>query len=83
MAPAQERLQNHLRRLKLQRMEQVLATAAEEATKTQLSSTDFLTQRLEAELDARYERTTLSRIRLAHFPFPKSLADFNFSAPRT
>jgi DNA replication protein DnaC len=38
-----------------------------------------LTQLLEAELDARDERTTLSRIRLAHFPFPKTLADFDFS----
>jgi hypothetical protein len=37
MTPAQERLQNHLRRLKLHRMEQVLATVAEDATKTQLS----------------------------------------------
>jgi DNA replication protein DnaC len=40
---------------------------------------DFLTQLLEAEVDARYERTTLSRIRLAHFPFTKSLGDFDFS----
>jgi DNA replication protein DnaC len=79
MTPAQERLQNHLRRLKLHRMEQVLATVAEEAIKGQLSYTDFLTQLLEAEVDARYERTTLSRIRLAPFPFPKTLAEFDFS----
>ena len=81
MTPAQEHLQNHLRRLKLHRMEQVLATAAEEATKTQLGYTDFLTQLLEAELDARYERTTRSPIRLAPFPWSKTLADFNFSFP--
>jgi DNA replication protein DnaC len=79
VTPAQEHLQNHLRRLKLHRMEQGLTTAAEEATKTQLGYTDFLTQLLEAELDARYERPTRSRIRLAHFPFAKTLADFNFS----
>jgi IstB-like ATP binding protein len=79
MTPAQEHLQNHLRRLTLHRMEQVLATVAEEATKAQLGYTDFLTQLLEAELDARYERTTLSRIRLAHVPFAKTLADFHFS----
>jgi DNA replication protein DnaC len=79
MTPDQERLHSHLHRLKLHRMEQVLATVAEEATKTQLSSTDFLTQLLEAEVDARYERTTLSRIRLAHFPFTKTLPDFDFS----
>jgi DNA replication protein DnaC len=79
MTPAQERLHSHLQRLKLHRMEQVLATVAEDATKTQLSYTDFLTQLLEAEVDARYERTTLSRIRLAHFPLTKTLADFDFS----
>jgi DNA replication protein DnaC len=79
MTPAQERLSHHLRRLTLHRMEQVLATVAEDATKGQLSYTDFLTQLLEAEVDARYERTTLSRIRLAHFPFTKSLAAFDFS----
>jgi DNA replication protein DnaC len=79
MTPDQERLHSHLHRLKLHRMDQVLATVAEEATKDQLSYADFLTQLLEAEVDARYERTTLSRIRLAHFPFAKTLADFDFS----
>jgi DNA replication protein DnaC len=79
MTPDQERLQSYLRQLKLHRLEQVLATVAEEATKGQLSYTDFLTQLLEAEVDARYERTTLSRVRLAHFPFAKTLADFDFS----
>jgi DNA replication protein DnaC len=79
MTPDQERLSHHLRRLKLHQMEQVLAAVAEEATQGQLSYTDFLTRLLEAEVDARYERTTLSRIRLAHFPFTKSLADCDFS----
>ena len=51
MTPTQERLHSHLQRLKLHRMEQVLATVAEDATKTQLSYTDFLTQLLEAEVD--------------------------------
>ena len=72
-------MHRHLHRLKRHRMEQVLATVAEDATKTQLSYTDFLTQLLEAEVDARYEHTTLSRIRLAHFPLTKTLADFDFS----
>jgi DNA replication protein DnaC len=79
MTPEQERLQSHLRRLKLHRVEQVLETVAEDATTGQLSSTDFLTRLLEAEVETRYERTTLSRIRLAHFPFTKTLADFDFS----
>jgi DNA replication protein DnaC len=79
MTPAQEHLQHHLRRLTLHRMEQVLATVAEEATKAQLGDTDCLTQLLEAEREARSERTTLSRIRLAHVPFAKTLADFHFS----
>jgi DNA replication protein DnaC len=79
MTPAQERVHSHLQRLTRHRMAQVLATVAEEATKTQLRDTDFLTQLLEAEVDARDERTTLSRIRLAHLPLPKTLADVDFS----
>jgi len=79
MTPDQERLRHHRRRLKLHRRAQVFATVAEDATKGQLSSTDCLTQWLEAAVDARDERTTLSRIRLAHFPLTKGLADVDFS----
>ncbi len=79
MMPDQERLSHHLRRLTRHRMEQVFATVAEDATKGQLSDTDFLTQLLAADAEARDECTTLRRIRLAHFPLTKSLADCDFS----
>jgi DNA replication protein DnaC len=42
-------------------------------------STDFLTQLLEAAVATRDARTTLSRLRLAHFPFTQTLAEFDFS----
>jgi hypothetical protein len=38
MTPDQERLHSHLHRLKLHRMEQVLATVAEDATKRALQT---------------------------------------------
>ena len=79
MTPEQERLQAHCRRLKLHRMEQVLDHVAEESIKAQCSYTEFLARLLEAEVEARDERTTLSRIRLARFPFTTTLADFDVS----
>jgi DNA replication protein DnaC len=79
MTPEQERLQAHLRRLKLLRMEQILDHVAEESIKTQSSSTEFLARLLDAEVEARDERTMLSHIRLARCPFTKTPADFDFS----
>jgi DNA replication protein DnaC len=60
-------------------MEQVFATVAEDATTGQLSSTAVLTQLLDAEVEARYARTTRSRSRLAHVPLTTRLADVDCS----
>ncbi len=79
MTPEQAHLQAHLRRLKRHRMEQVLDHVAEESIKTPWSDTEFLARVLDAEVEARYERTTLSRIRLARCPFTNTLADGDFS----
>jgi len=79
MTPDQERLQHHFQRLQLHRMAAVLDTIAQEAATAQLGYTEFLARLLEAEVDARTERSTTTRIRLARFPFQKTLADFDFS----
>jgi DNA replication protein DnaC len=79
VTPDQERLQAHLRCLKLSRIEQVWDHVAEESITAHTSDTEFLSRLLEAEVEAQYERTTLSRIRLARFPFTTTLADFDFS----
>jgi hypothetical protein len=79
MTPAQACVHRHRQRLKGHRMAQGLATVAEDATTTQLSDPDCLTQRLEAAGDARDERTPRSRARLAHVPCTTTLADCDCS----
>ena len=76
---AYERVLGHLERLKLKRVSEVLDPISEQATKDSLSYLDFLDRLLEAEASSRAERRLLAKTRLAHFPFHKTLADFDFS----
>ena len=69
----------HLERLKLKRVADLLDPISEQATKESLSYLDFLDRLLEAEAASRAERRLLAKTRLAHFPFQKTLADFDFS----
>jgi len=69
----------HLERLKLKRVADLLDPISEQATKESLSYVDFLDRLLEAEAASRAERRLLAKTRLAHFPFQKTLADFDFS----
>jgi DNA replication protein DnaC len=75
---AYERVIAHLDRLKLKRVAELLDPVCEQATKDSLSYVDFLERLLEAEDSARAERRLLAKTRLAHFPFHKALADFDF-----
>ena len=79
MSVAYQRVQAHLERLKLKRVADLLDPIAEEATKESLSYVDFLDRLLEAESSSRAERRLIAKTRLAHFPFHKTLADFDFS----
>ncbi len=79
MSVAYQRVQAHLERLKLKRVADLLDPIAEEATKESLSYVDFLDRLLEAESTSRAERRLIAKTRLAHFPFHKTLADFDFS----
>lgn len=79
MSLAYERVLGHLERLKLKRVSELLDPISEQATKDSLSYVDFLERLLEAEASSRAERRLLAKTRLAHFPFHKTLADFDFS----
>ncbi len=79
MSVTYERVVAHLDRLKLKRVAELLDPICERATKNSLSYLDFLAELLEAEDSSRAERRLLAKTRLAHFPFHKTLADFDFS----
>jgi len=78
MSLAYERVQSHLDRLKLKRVAELIDPIAEQASKDKLSYLDFLDRLLEAEAAARAQRRMVAKTRLAHFPFVKTLADFDF-----
>lgn len=48
------------------------------ATRSKASYTDLLTNLLSTELKVRRERYLKARMRLAHLPFHKTLADFDY-----
>jgi DNA replication protein DnaC len=73
------RVQAHLTRLKLPRMVDRLDAVAQEAAKHEWTYIEFLEQLLEAEVSARYERDVAMKTKLAHFPFMKTLEQFDFA----
>jgi DNA replication protein DnaC len=74
-----ERVQNHLTRLKLTRMAEQLDALAQEAAKEDWTYLTFLEQLLDTEVSARYERDVAMKRKLAHFPFVKTLDEFDFA----
>lgn len=74
-----QRLQQVLQQLKLQRMGECLDYVAEQAAQQQWSYVEFLDRLLEAEVSARSERDVLVKTRMAHFPFVKTLDQFDFA----
>ena len=79
MSLTYERVQAYLDRLKLHRMAELIDPVAEQAARDKLSYLDFLDRLLEAEAETRAQRRMVAKTRLAHFPFIKTLADFDFS----
>ena len=69
-----------LERLKLTRMIERLDQCAQTADTEGWTYVDFLDRLLEAELGARAERDVLFKTKLAHFPFVKTLDQFDFAA---
>ena len=76
---AYERVQTHLMQLKLQSMAAYLDTVAEEAAKHEWTYLAFLDRLLDLEASARYQRDVAMKTKLAHFPFFKTLDEFDFS----
>lgn len=69
-----------LEKLGLTHMARVAAHRAEEAAQMNKGYLDYLHTLVEEELAARYERYVETRTRLAHFPFRKTLDQFDFEA---
>jgi DNA replication protein DnaC len=74
-----DRVQGHLQRLKLSRIAEQLDPLTEEAAKEGWTYLAFLERILDAEVSARYTHEVVMKTRLAHFPFPKTLDEFDFA----
>ena len=74
-----ERVREGLERLRLRQMAAVLDRVSEEASRGQRSYLEFLDELLQAEQSARDERTIEVKTRLAHLPYHKTMADFDYA----
>jgi DNA replication protein DnaC len=71
-------LPNLLDKLKMDHLEAQLDAVCEQAAQRQLDYKTFLTQALETEWQGRYQRGIEARLRLARFPWLKTLDQFDF-----
>lgn len=74
-----EKARMHLQQLGLTQAAEVLDARLEAASKGQVPYADFLADLLSIEAAARRERYLVTRTRLAHFPFRRTLEEFDFS----
>lgn len=75
----EERLQTTLKQLGLVRISEILHLHAEEASKNNISYVEFLDNLLQEEMMAKHDRYIQTKTRMAHLPFHKTLADFDFA----
>ena len=73
-----EQIKGDLDYLKLVRSAEVFAELAEAAKKNDADPLEFLANLLSAEVDATRARRLAARLRFAHFPFRKTLEEFDF-----
>ena len=78
MTPQLECLTAHCERLPLHHVAAELSTILEQATKRDVSYTDFLDDVLAREVAAKQEKHQAMRVMMARFPFQKSLESFNW-----
>jgi DNA replication protein DnaC len=71
-------LENLLEKLKLDHLEHQLDGVCEQAAQRQLDYKAFLTQALQTEWQGRFQRNVESRLKLARFPWIKTLEQFEF-----
>jgi len=74
----QARVHEQLLELKMKHAEKTVNQLCEEAATRQSGYTEFLCRVLDTELIQRRDRGTLMRLKLAHFPFQKTLEQFDF-----
>jgi len=79
MPVAVEQARSHLESLGLTSSAAVLDQRLDQAAHRQLSYAEFLADLLAVEVAARRERYFKARSRLAHFPFHKTLEEFDFA----
>lgn len=73
------RIQENLKLLKLNRTGQQLGTLLQEASKNEVSYSDFLDRLLEEEISLKQEKQMSLNTALAKFPYIKTLESFDFS----
>lgn len=73
-----ERITSYCQKLKLVKTIDILDSLVEEASKKELSYTDFTEKLLEIEAGAAYERSTKTILRFARFPYLKTIEEFDF-----
>ncbi len=71
-------LPNLLEKLKMEHLEAQLDAVCEQAAQRQVDYKTFLSQALETEWQGRYQRGIEARLRLARFPWLKTLDQFDF-----
>src|SRR5215510_6431095 len=71
-------LENLLERLRLDHLENQLDAVCEQASQRQLNYKDFLVQALQTEWQGRFQRGIEARLKLARFPWIKTLDQFDF-----
>ena len=72
-------IQDNLKHLRLYRIQERLENALEEASKSNLSYSDFLDQLLSQEVASKQEKHIAVRTSLAKFPYVKTLENFDFA----
>ena len=72
------RIQENLRHLKLYKINDLLESYLEEASRDNLSYTEFLDRLLAEEVAAKREKNIAMRTAMAKFPFIKTLESFDF-----
>jgi len=77
--PQLTRIGDNLKHLRLHRIEDLLESSLEKASRENQSYTDFLDQLLSEEVAAKKDKNVAMRTTMARFPFIKTLESFDFA----
>jgi len=82
MDQKKSKLDEHLDYLNLHCIRENYQSASRGAAQKKLSYLDFLSELIEEEANCRYQRSLERRVKNAHFPFLKTLGQFDWSHPQ-